>query len=180
VRTLVGYAGGTRRSPTYRSLGDHTETLRVEYDPARVSYEELLRVFWESHDPRQRTWSTQYKAAVFVHDEGQRRLAERTREQIARRLGAAVHTEILPAGPFTPAEDYHQKYYLRADRVLAGELLAIYPDPADFAGSTAAARLNGYLGGNGSLEQLRGEIDGLGLSLRARERLLEIVSARRR
>jgi hypothetical protein len=86
-------------------------------------------------------------------------------------------TELLPAQEFYWAEDYHQKYQLRGQRDLVAELIRIYPDARDLANSTAAARLNGYLGGNGSLQQLETEIDSLGLSDTAQQRLREVVSS---
>lgn len=178
MRTRVGYAGGESRSPTYRRIGDHSETVEIEYDPARVGYEELLRLFWEGHDPLRRSWSSQYRAAVFYHDEEQRRIAERTRDAAAARLGAPVRTEILPAGVFTPAEDYHQKHYLRAHEPLLRELQAAWPEPRDLAASTAAARINGWLGGNGTREQLLAALEALGLSPGAREYLREVVAPR--
>ena len=98
VRTRVGYTGGDEDSPTYRDLGDHSEAIQVDFDPEVVSYGELIEVFWESHNPCARPWSTQYKSAVFVHDEEQRRLAEETAAEIAAERGQPVRTEILPAG----------------------------------------------------------------------------------
>ncbi len=70
VRTRVGYAGGTKRNPTYYNLGDHTETIQIDYDPTYVSYRELLDIFWESHDPAARPWSRQYMAVVFYSQRG--------------------------------------------------------------------------------------------------------------
>ncbi len=160
----MGYTGGTKAHPTYHSLGDHSESIEIEYDPARISYRDLLKVFWAGHDPTARSWSKQYKAAVFYHDEKQKRLAEETRDEIAGRLGKTVRTEILSAGEFTPAEDYHQKYWLRQVKGLMREFHAMYPDERDFAASTAAARVNGFVGGNGSRAELRSIADRLGLS----------------
>ena len=75
IRTRVGYAGGAKENPTYHNLGDHTETLQIDYDSSKISYEKLLELFWEEHDPTSRSWSRQYKAVVFYHDEEQKRLA---------------------------------------------------------------------------------------------------------
>ena len=72
IRTRVGYAGGETRNPTYSHIGDHTETVQVDYDPRRITYEDLLVIFWESHSPRERAWGRQYMNAVFFHDEKQR------------------------------------------------------------------------------------------------------------
>ncbi|MGB5616246.1 MAG: peptide-methionine (S)-S-oxide reductase, partial [Desulfobacterales bacterium] len=72
----MGYAGGTKEAPTYHSLGDHTETIQIDYDPSQVSYNDLLDIFWQNHDPSSRAWSKQYMAAVFYHTDEQKKLAE--------------------------------------------------------------------------------------------------------
>ena len=176
----MGYAGGTKRNPTYQSLGDHTETVQVDYDPSRITYEQLLAVFWDSHSPTHRPSSRQYMSIIFYHNDEQRRLAEASkargyREPASGRAKRKAHlyTEIRPFTAFTLAEDYHQKYYLRGARELAREFAAIYPKEADFVASTAAARVNGYLGGNGTPEALKAQIDSFGLSPARRKALLE-------
>jgi peptide-methionine (S)-S-oxide reductase len=116
---VVGYTGGSVERPTYDQVctgnTGHAEAVQVDYDPERVSYDDLLGVFWEVHDPTQLNRQgpdvgTQYRSAIFVHDDDQ---AERARASLARvqdRLHQPVVTEITPAGPFYPAEDYHQRY----------------------------------------------------------------------
>jgi peptide-methionine (S)-S-oxide reductase len=175
VRTRVGYAGGTTENPTYHNLGDHTETIQIVYDPTRISYEALLDVFWNSHDPTARPLSRQYASIVFYHDEAQRTAAVKTKEQEEARRQTRIHTEIVPAGAFYPAEAYHQKYRLRGAPNLMQEFRAIYPDDADFVASTAAARVNGYLSGNGTCEQLQEEIESLGLSAAGQHSLEQAV-----
>ena len=180
IRTRVGYAGGKKPDPTYHSLGDHTETIQIDYDPATVSYRELLDVFWSSHDPKSRSWSAQYKAAIFYHNEEQQRLAVETRDGLADKLGGKVHTEIISYSGFYIAEDYHQKYRLRANTDFLREMKAIYPDDTDFVDSTAAARLNGYLAGYGAPEDVRRQLLNLGLSPEGQTRLLKIIERRYR
>jgi peptide-methionine (S)-S-oxide reductase len=177
VRTQVGYAGGTTESPTYYVLGDHTETIQIEYDPTVISYEELLDVFWSSHDPSRQSWSRQYMSIVLYHDEEQRRAVIESRDRVAAEIGRDVLTEIVPFSEFYPAEAYHQKYRLQQDSALMEEFRAIYPDIEDFVASTAAARVNGYVAGYGTLERLRDELDSLGLSAKGSERLWNVVSA---
>jgi len=104
-------------------------------------------------------------------------LALKTRDQVAARIKAPVATAILPAGPFTLAEGYHQKYYLRQKPDLLAEFEAIYPTPEALAGSTAAARVNGYLAGYGAPAELQADLDNLGLSPNARRRLTELAGA---
>jgi peptide-methionine (S)-S-oxide reductase len=176
VRTQVGYAGGTTQDPTYYNLGDHTETIHIEYDPTQVTYEELLNVFWNSHSPTSKPWSRQYMSIIFYHDEEQKRLAIETRDREEAKIQGRIYTEIVPAAEFYAAEDYHQKYRLQQAPDLVQELRAIYPDAEDFVASTAAARVNGYVGGNGTLEQLQEELDSLGLSEAGRQKLLDVVS----
>jgi peptide-methionine (S)-S-oxide reductase len=175
IRTRVGYAGGTLENPTYRRLGDHTETLQVDYDPEIISYEELLAIFWDSHSPTSPSFSTQYKAVVFYHSPEQAKAATDSLKSLEERLKKKVSTEIQPYTAFYLAEDYHQKYYLQNRKNLALEITSRYPDFQGFIDSTAAARLNGYVSGYGSKESLEAELDSLGLSPSGREQLRGIV-----
>jgi len=181
VRTRVGYAGGTKENPTYRDLGDHAETIQIDYDPTVVSYEELLDVFWSSHSPTARAPSRQYISIIFYHNDEQRRLAMETRDREAARVGGEIYTEIVPASEFTLAEAYHQKYQLRQVPDLMAEFSAIYPedDDDDFVSSTAAARVNGYLAGYGTCQGLREQVDSLGLSEAGGAKLLRMVCGSR-
>ena len=178
VRTRVGYAGGTKKNPTYHDLGDHTETIQMDYDPAVISYEQLLDVFWDSHDAAAPSWSRQYMSIIFTHDDEQKRLAAESRDREAARTKSTIVTEIRPAGEFFRAEGYHQKYRLRSEREILREFTAIYPSERDFVDSTAVARVNGYLDGYGTPADLKAELPELGLSPKAGERLTVIVSRR--
>ena len=113
--------------------------------------------------------------AVFYHDEEQRLQAEASKKKLAEQLGAAVNTSVLPLKSFTRAEDYHQKYYLKNHAQLEGELLRIYPRHRDLVDSTAAARVNGYVGGYGTKAQLSEELGELGLSEEAEKTLVKLV-----
>jgi methionine-S-sulfoxide reductase len=175
VRTRVGYSGGEKQDPTYRSIGDHSETIQIDYDSTRASYNELLDVFWKSHNPRRRSWSRQYMTAVFYHNEDQKRLALETRDREGKKRGIKIRTKILPFSEFYLAEDYHQKYYLRHQPELMRELNAIYPKIEDFVASTAVTRVNGYVGRYGTCAALQEELDSLGLSPAGRNKLLGIV-----
>lgn len=175
MRTRVGYAGGSTPDPTYRSIGDHTEVFQVDFDPERLSYEELLEIFWTEHDPSARAYSNQYKAMVLAGDDAQFEAARRSREAVVAGVTRPVLTEVRRLERFYVAEDYHQKYALRRDRLLSGEMHSHYPDEAHFRESTAAARLNGYVYGIGSSLQLEREIESLGLSDAAQERLRTLV-----
>jgi peptide-methionine (S)-S-oxide reductase len=123
VSTAVGYAGGHTPNPTYQEVCSgatgHTEVVLVVFDPVRVSYEALLRQFWESHDPTQgmrqgNDVGTQYRSAIYTFDVAQMAAAEASRDAYAKALAESGYgpptTEIAPAGPFYYAEDYHQQY----------------------------------------------------------------------
>lgn len=156
-------------------MGDHTEAVRIEFDPAQISYGELLDQFWGSHDPTFQPWNRQYRNAVFTTSPEQAELAGLSRRRQAQQLGREVVTAIEPAGPFYPAEDHHQKYLLRRADSLFRELGSSYPDESSLLQSTAATRLNGYLGCNGEKDRLQEEIDDLGLSPGSQEQLVDYL-----
>jgi peptide-methionine (S)-S-oxide reductase len=123
VTTAVGYAGGTTPNPTYEEVctgrTGHAEVVLVAYDPSRITYEQLLKTFWESHDPTQgmrqgNDMGTQYRSIILVADDEQRATAEASRDAFQASLAKAgygtITTEIAPVGTFYYAEDYHQQY----------------------------------------------------------------------
>ena len=123
IVTAVGYAGGFTPNPTYEEVCSgrtgHTETVRVVFDPARIGYGQLLKLFWEAHDPTQgmrqgNDVGTQYRSAIFTHTDAQRETAEASREMYQGELTKAgygqITTEIRPADTFYFAEEYHQQY----------------------------------------------------------------------
>ena len=112
---------------------------------------------------------------LFYHDESQKQLAEKTHLDQAQQTGETIHTVIQPVAAFTRAEDYHQKYNLRRHPDLIGELTTIYPAADDLTDSTAAARINGFLAGEGLAATLEAEIDSYGLSEQGRQKLLDLV-----
>lgn len=177
VHTRVGYAGGTTADPTYQSIGDHTETVQVDYDPLSVSYEELLAVFWASHRPTTPPPSRQYASRIFAHDEAQLRAAEESKRIVESKVGR-VFTEVVPYERLYLAEDYHQKYRLRNEPRLYREFREVYQDAAAFRESTAAARVNGYLYGYGSPGELEAELPALGLSADGEAVLRSLVRSR--
>ena len=165
------------KDPDYHHLGDHTETVQIDFDPQRITYNDLLVIFWESHKPTQRPWKRQYLHAVFYHNETQRQAALASKKAVEAEIGREVRTEILPVRTFYRAEDYHQKYLLKRRPELAKAMTGIYPRKKDYVDSTAVARLNGYAGGYGSSQQLGREIDQLGLSAENRQSLLKLVGS---
>jgi peptide-methionine (S)-S-oxide reductase len=122
VSVTAGYTGGTKADPTYEEVSagrtGHAESIEVTYDPARISYEKLLDVFWHNVDPTTANRQfcdkgNQYRTAIFYHDETQKRLAEQSKQALeaSKKLPGPIVTEIVPAGRFYPAEEYHQDYY---------------------------------------------------------------------
>ncbi|HEY8737873.1 MAG TPA: peptide-methionine (S)-S-oxide reductase MsrA [Candidatus Dormibacteraeota bacterium] len=117
--TTVGYTGGTAVDPTYKQVCSgrtgHAEAVQVEFDPARASYDDLLTVFWENHDPttmNRQGWDigTQYRSAIFTQDAEQQAAAIASRDARQQESRKKIVTEIIPAAPFYRAEDYHQQY----------------------------------------------------------------------
>jgi peptide-methionine (S)-S-oxide reductase len=131
--TAVGYAGGFTPNPSYEEVCSartgHTEAVLIVFDPSKTSYEEMLKLFWENHDPTQgmrqgNDVGTQYRSAIYYGSEAEREAAERSREMFAENLSAAgygeITTEIAAAGPFYFAEDYHQQYLAKNPRGYCG------------------------------------------------------------
>ncbi len=126
IVTAVGYEGGITPNPTYEEVctgrTGHAETVRVVFDPNVISYEQLLKLFWEAHDPTQgmrqgNDRGTQYRSVIFTHSDAQRAAAEASRDAFQAELAKAgygrITTEIVPAGEFFFAEDYHQQYLVK-------------------------------------------------------------------
>ena len=122
ISTTSGYTGGTKKNPTYEEVSGggtgHAESVEIVYDPSRVTYEKLLDVFWHNVDPLTPNaqfcdHGNQYRSAIFYHDDDQKRAAEKSKKDLeaSGRFKQPIVTEIVAAGPFWPAEDYHQDYY---------------------------------------------------------------------
>lgn len=162
LRTRVGYSGGTKLDPAYKNLGDHTEVIEIDYDPKKICYEDLLELFWNNHEYGfTNIIKRQYMSLILYHDEDQKRIAEISLKKQAHKHNDPVVTEIAPAGPFYPAENYHQKYRLQQHPWLCQEMNLT---PELLQKSHAAARLNGYLVGVGKFEDFEKDVITLGLS----------------
>jgi peptide-methionine (S)-S-oxide reductase len=121
ISTRVGYTGGNLTNPTYKDVctdrTGHAEAVEVEFDPAKISYDRLLQVFWENHDPTQLNrqgpdWGTQYRSAIFFHSPAQQAAASASKQHLeqSHRYRQPIVTQIVPATTFYEAEDYHQQY----------------------------------------------------------------------
>ncbi len=122
VKTEVGYMGGAMKNPTYEDVCSdetgHAEVLQVEFDEKKVSFKELLKVFWNCHDPTQKNRQgpdvgTQYRSAIFYHSEQQKKDSELSMKEAQKKYDKKIETEIVKAGTFYPAEEYHQKYLMK-------------------------------------------------------------------
>jgi len=149
--------------------------VQIDFDPGIISYGSLLDIFWDNHEPSVRSWSRQYMSAVFCHDGQQHNLAAQRKELEAIKLNSRVYTEIIPYSEFYLAEDYHQKYALQHNQEIMNEFKSIYPAFERIVSSTAAARINGYLGGFGDRKTLEGEISSYGLSPESQTQILASV-----
>ncbi len=152
---------------------DHTEAFEVWYNPAELSYEQLLAYVWDSHNPHYNTSSVQYRNVIWVENEQEHSIAETQKAAIESTDGKPVETLILPATSFHPAEDYHQKYALRHNQALMQLFDHWYPTGKEFRDSFTAMRMNAYLQGHGSATLLMSELEGYGLPDELKAALVE-------
>ncbi len=133
--TVVGYTGGHTKNPTYKDVCSdktgHAEAVQVAYDPEEISYEELLKIFWEGHDPTTPNRQgpdvgSQYRSVIFYSTPNQKMAAERSKKELEKsdKYKSAIVTEIIPAPTFYPAEEYHQQYFEKT-----GGACALVPNP---------------------------------------------------
>lgn len=124
-QTTVGYTGGKTKNPTYEQVctdkTGHAEAIQIIYDPEQISYEKLLEIFWNIHNPTQLNRQgpdigTQYRSVIFYHNEKQKKLAEQSKNKQQKKYKEKIATEIKPATDFYPAEEYHQKYLEKQGR----------------------------------------------------------------
>ncbi len=140
-------------------MGDHTEVVRVVYNPERTSYEQLLHVFWTHHDPASQAWKRQYWNAIFYRNETQKNAAEASIDDLKKTINADVETKILPLRSFTRAETYHQKYYLQQRNELVSLLNERFPSTSDMLDSEVATRANAFIAGTINEKEFREHLD---------------------
>ena len=174
LRTRVGFAGGTTSSPIYRQMGDHTETVEVDFDPNILKYENILKYFWRNHYPNRDNYKgRQYISLLRYHNKQQKEKVENIKKEMEQELGEPIETEIGPYTNFTVAEERHQKYYLKRYPRALEQLEPLYPDLGLLVDSAFAARLNGFVKGYGNRTDLRQEIAGWRIKEDFREMLVE-------
>jgi len=172
IRTRVGYTGGKKSDPTYHSMKDHSESISIDYDPSILSYKQLLEQFWAVHVPTSYC-SVQYRSAIFYHDEEQKQLAIASKNELeATKYKSGISTSIEPAGKFYLAEDYHQKYMLSHHKPIIKALKLT--NISEMTNSQIATKLNGYLGGYGSLKKLSYLLDEWKLDSKVKQLVLQV------
>jgi methionine-S-sulfoxide reductase len=164
VRTRVGYAGGKTENPTYHDLETHAEAIELDYDPTVFTFKAILDLFFASHRPVGGMRSTQYRSAIFCHDEDEVAMAERSKEKHASLWGTSLSTEIALGATFWKAEDYHQKYRLQHQPVLLKEMRRSFSNFWDMVASPTAMRLNAHVAGKLDPDILAKELSLYGLS----------------
>ncbi len=177
VRTRVGYAGGTADHPTYHEMGGHSETLEIDFDPNLITFEEILDVFWDHHNPMNINdyKGRQYNSLLFYRDEGQEAAILKVLKKRKELGKGEPETEIVPYSRFYLAEDRHQKYYLKRYPDAMNKLSAMYPSPEDLLSSTLAARLNGLAKGYTNLERIKNEIEKWPTSPSDRDKMIDLI-----
>lgn len=138
--------------------------MQVDFDPAQITYEEILNMIWEGHNPTRAAWSRQYMSAIWYENDAQLEMVNKTATMQADKNRWKIKTPILSLETFYNAEDYHQKYSLQKYRGLMKSFNAMYPDFKGFVDSTAAARLNGFVSGRGTEALFNEEADGYGIT----------------
>ncbi|WP_423190407.1 peptide-methionine (S)-S-oxide reductase MsrA [Alkalibacterium sp. f15] len=160
IHTRTGFTGGTTAEPTYRNIGDHTEAIQIDFDSSLLSYEDILQIYWDSHDAvKDRSFKgRQYLSLLIVHSTNQRETVELIKIEWEKRHGKTIGTEIQYDRPFYPAENRHQKYFLKRFPKAMESILPLFSDHQHFTDSTIAARLNGFVRENGRLNDIKDEI----------------------
>jgi peptide methionine sulfoxide reductase msrA/msrB len=173
IRTRVGYAGGTTESPSYQMIGDHTETIEIDYDPAVISYRKLIEIFFDRHDPHSPAYSTQYASLILYQNEKQHKTALAVKNELEVENGREIQIVIKKLDHFYLAEDYHQKYRLQQQRNFKNYYLD-QMSMKQFINSPAVTKANGYISGSGERVNIIKNIGKLGLSTELQERLLKL------
>lgn len=177
IRTRTGFAGGIKENPTYRSMGDHTETIEVDFNPEMISFENILHIFWNHHTSTNRVayGERQYMSILFYHSDQQKESILKVKKKLEEDRNEEIETKIVPYTCFTLAEDRHQKYYLKRFPKAFERLQAHYPSPKAFTDSTLTARLNGFVKEFGTLNGIQNEVKGWEISEDSRQIVLDLL-----
>ena len=173
IKTRVGYAGGTTADPSYKEIGDHTETIEITYDPEIISYEKLLEIFFDSHNPYTRAYSKQYASLILYQNQKQQETALKLKDKMESESGNKIETVIKELNKFYVAEDYHQKFRLQQQKSFKNHYLSKM-SMEEFINSPAVTKVNGYITGKGLRDNIIKNIGRLGLTENLQEKLLEL------
>ncbi len=159
ISTRVGYAGGTTEKPTYKQMGDHTETLEIDFDPSIISFTDILDVFWRIHNPNRGNYrGRQYLSLLLYHNVDQKRTINEKKAELEKDSPEEIRTEIAAYNGFTLAEERHQKYFLKRYPNAIEQMSELFPNKDEFLQATITARLNGFVKGYCRMSDLREEI----------------------
>lgn len=177
IRTRVGYAGGTQAHPTYRQLGDHTETVEMDYDDRILSLENILDVFWSNHNPLNINdyKGRQYQSLVLYRSQTQLNAIQHVMKLREEQGKGMPGSEISAFDRFYLAEDRHQKYYLKRYPHAIEELSSLFPSPQELTNATLAARLNGVAKGYANSHIIQEEISTWPISEEEKENMLRLI-----
>lgn len=157
-------------------MGDHTETLQIDFLQNIISLEELLELFWRNHNSNRGAYKgRQYISLLLYHSDEQKQVIYEVKDKLEEEWGEAFGTEIAPYKEFYRAEDYHQKYYLKRYPDAVANLMELYGDEDSFVNSTLAARLNGFVKGYGSLSTIKEEIQQWEMDEEGKNRLITTI-----
>ncbi|NMO94344.1 peptide-methionine (S)-S-oxide reductase MsrA [Paenibacillus lemnae] len=181
LSTRTGYAGGTLDNPTYRQMGDHSETVEVTFDPGLITYLELVEQFWNHHNPDSINdyKGRQYRSMLLYNGEAQREVIAKVLEERSRTGGGKPATEIVPYTSFYPAEERHQKYYLKRFPDALEKLETLYASHEDMLSSTLAARLNGLAKGFTNREIILQEVRQWDIADDERDHIMSLIRSMR-
>ena len=173
VRTRVGYAGGETKDPTYKAIGDHTETIQIDYDPEVISYQKLVEIFFDSHNAFNQPYSKQYASLILFHNEQQKEIALEVKNKRESSSAGSIQTVIKKLDKFYLAENYHQKFRLQQQKEFK-EFYLSKLSMEEFINSPAVTKVNGYISGHGERDDIIQNIGELGLTPRLQEKLLKL------
>ncbi|PTX17437.1 peptide methionine sulfoxide reductase msrA/msrB [Halanaerobium congolense] len=173
VRTRVGYAGGEMKDPRYTKIGDHTETVQIDYDPDQISYRELVEIFFNSHNAFAEAYSRQYASLILYHNEEQRQTAVEVKENLEAERNREVKTVIKELDRFYLAENYHQKFRLQQKTEFRDHYFEMM-SMEEFINSPTISKINGYVSGNGGRDEIIQNIGEFALTDKLQEELLRL------
>ncbi len=162
-------------------MGDHTESIQIDYDPETISYEQLLDVFWKNHNTSQQLFyrDRQYMSLLVYYNHSQKEKALRSKEKWEANIEKPIYTEFQPYSAFYIAEDYHHKYLLKRYKNVIASLRKLYSTHDELINGTMTARLNGFVRGKGSFADLKEEVNTWDISDERKSTVLEVLHSLR-